>query len=181
MNLIYIYGLPASGKLTIATELSKITGYQIFHNHITRDLVHALYPDSLKEHYDLVNILRTTVFRYCSDHETNLIFTLAYHGSDRSGDDLATKEYVDSLDINKDNVYFVELIASNEKLLERVSNESRRHHRKLVDREVLESILNTTDHYSVPYDNILKIDTTKCNAVDSAKLIANHFNLVTND
>lgn len=178
MNLIYIYGLPASGKLTVATELSKITGYRIFHNHVTRDLVHDLYPDNLKEHFDLVNILRTEVFKYCSDHDTNLIFTLAYHGSDHSEDDSVTKGYIDSLDIDKDNLFFVELQASNEELLERVLNESRKQHHKLVDREILESILNTSDQYSVPYDNILKIDTTKSDATNSAKLIAEHFNLI---
>jgi len=178
MNLIYIYGLPASGKLTVATELSKITGYQIFHNHITRDLVHTLYPDNLKDHYDLVDTLRTEVFKYCSDHETNIIFTIAYHGSDHLEDNLATKRYVDSLDISKDNVFFVELQASNTELLERVSNESRKQHRKLVDREIMKSILDKSNSYSVPYDNILKIDTTDINAIDSAKLIAKQFKLI---
>jgi len=179
MNLIYIYGLPASGKLTVATELSKITGYRIFHNHITRDLVHTLYSDDLKSHYDLVDNLRTEVFRYCSDHETNIIFTIAYHGSDHLEDNLATKKYVDSLDINKDNVYFVKLQASNAKLIERVSNESRKQHCKLVDREIMKSILDESDDYSVPYDNILNIDTTDISAINSAKLIAKHFQLTT--
>ena len=48
MNLVFIYGPPAVGKLTVAKELSLITGYPLFHNHLTRDLVHELFPIALK-------------------------------------------------------------------------------------------------------------------------------------
>lgn len=36
MRLIFIYGLPATGKLTVAQELAKRTGYKLFHNHLKR-------------------------------------------------------------------------------------------------------------------------------------------------
>ena len=45
-----------------ANELAKITGFPVFHNHLTRDIVHELYPHTLGEHYDLVHDLRLTVF-----------------------------------------------------------------------------------------------------------------------
>ena len=32
MKLVFIYGLPGVGKLTVAKELSIITGYKLFHN-----------------------------------------------------------------------------------------------------------------------------------------------------
>jgi hypothetical protein len=34
-TLVYIYGPPASGKLTIAGRLSELTGIPLFHNHLT--------------------------------------------------------------------------------------------------------------------------------------------------
>jgi hypothetical protein len=43
MNLVVIYGPPASGKLTVAQELSAITGYKLFHNHLTVNAVAALF------------------------------------------------------------------------------------------------------------------------------------------
>lgn len=143
-------------------------------------MVKQIYPDSLKVHYDLVNNLRCEVFRYCSKHETNLIFTIAFHGSDHSESDFVTKQYVDSLDARKDNVFFVELQASNEELFERVSNESRKQHHKLKDRDIMKTIIDESEPYSVPYDNILKIDTAIYSANESAKLIAKHFYLTVN-
>ena len=47
MQLIFIYGLPASGKLTVAEELAELTGYPVFHYHVTRDLVQRIYPGEL--------------------------------------------------------------------------------------------------------------------------------------
>jgi len=43
MKLIFIYGPPAVGKLTVAQELAKITGYKIFHNHLTIDLLEPIF------------------------------------------------------------------------------------------------------------------------------------------
>ena len=40
-TLVYIYGPPASGKLTVATRLSALTGMPLFHNHLT---VNAVTP-----------------------------------------------------------------------------------------------------------------------------------------
>ncbi len=34
MKLVFIYGPPASGKLTVARELAALTGYKLFHNHL---------------------------------------------------------------------------------------------------------------------------------------------------
>jgi hypothetical protein len=35
MDFVFIHGLAAAGKLTIACELSHMTGFQLFHNHLT--------------------------------------------------------------------------------------------------------------------------------------------------
>ncbi len=39
MRLIVLYGMPAMGKLTVAKELQKLCGYELFHNHLTVDLL----------------------------------------------------------------------------------------------------------------------------------------------
>ena len=43
MNLIFLYGMPGVGKLTVARELSNLTGFKVFHNHLTVDLVTSLF------------------------------------------------------------------------------------------------------------------------------------------
>jgi len=35
MKLVFIYGPPAVGKLTVANALAKVTGFKVFHNHLT--------------------------------------------------------------------------------------------------------------------------------------------------
>ncbi len=43
MKLIFLHGMPGVGKLTVATELAKLTGFKLFHNHLTVDLVTSLF------------------------------------------------------------------------------------------------------------------------------------------
>jgi hypothetical protein len=38
-TLLYTYGPPASGKLTVATALAELTGFSLFHNHLSVDAV----------------------------------------------------------------------------------------------------------------------------------------------
>jgi hypothetical protein len=45
MNLLYLYGPPATGKLTVAKDVSALTGYHLFHNHLTLDLAREILPD----------------------------------------------------------------------------------------------------------------------------------------
>ena len=42
MKLIVIYGPPAAGKLTVSKELSRITGYKVFHNHLAIDFIESV-------------------------------------------------------------------------------------------------------------------------------------------
>ncbi|MBD0327065.1 MAG: AAA family ATPase, partial [Pyrinomonadaceae bacterium] len=43
MKLIFLHGLPGVGKLTVARELAKLTGFKVFHNHLAVDLVESLF------------------------------------------------------------------------------------------------------------------------------------------
>lgn len=43
MELIFIYGPAVVGKLTIGRELAKLTGFRLFHNHLTVDAIMAVF------------------------------------------------------------------------------------------------------------------------------------------
>jgi tRNA uridine 5-carbamoylmethylation protein Kti12 len=43
MQLIFLHGLPGVGKLTVARELAKLTGFNVFHNHLAVDLVESIF------------------------------------------------------------------------------------------------------------------------------------------
>lgn len=178
MNLVLIYGPPAAGKLTIATELANITGYTLFHNHLTRDLIHNLYPNEIKHdinrHHGLVGKLRCEIFKYCSEQETNLIFTFVYESPKKDG---MIKDIIGSINKKKDRIMFVELVAPREILLGRVANESRNKYHKLIDKELYDSFLKTRNYASLPYEKILTIDTSKNNPAQSANQIIEYFKI----
>ena len=174
MVLIFIYGPPASGKLTIAQELSKITGIPVFHNHLTRDLVQSIYPDTLDENYTLVNTLRNNVFEYCTQHGTDLIFTFVYSGHD---DDESVQRKVNAVRSNGGQVLFVQLNASREHLLERVDAKSRKLHNKLTDRTILNSLLNDLSDAPIPNEMIFNIDTATVQPAEAGKLIVDYYKL----
>lgn len=178
MKLIFIYGPPASGKLTIAEQLSKLTGTPLFHNHLTRDLVKDIYKDELKTHYGLVEKLRLDVFEYCAQNDTDLIFTYVYGGI---GDDEENiiKSHIKAVESHGGKVEFVELTANNEDLLSRVNNESRHSHQKLLDPKQLQDFLETKRQISISFANAYKIDTSHTSPEEAARLIANEFGLHT--
>ena len=46
MQLVFIHGAPAVGKLTVARELAALTGFRLFHNHLTVDLAGSVFSAS---------------------------------------------------------------------------------------------------------------------------------------
>ena len=53
MKLIALYGPPGVGKLTIARVLAKTTGYKVLHNHLTIELLCALFDWGSKPYNEL--------------------------------------------------------------------------------------------------------------------------------
>ncbi len=168
MKLIFLYGPPASGKLTIAEILSERTGIPLFHNHLSRDLVKDIYGDKLRQNYELVDRIRFDVLDYCSKNQTDLIFTYVYEGSD---DDENVRQFIDIIEKNNGEVVFVELTAKKEDLISRVDNESRMIFKKLTDPGVMEKITQDMSVYSIPFVSSLKINTSQLSPNDSVNTI----------
>lgn len=168
MKLIFLYGPPASGKLTVAEMLSERLGMPLFHNHLSRDLVKDIYGDKIGENYELVDRIRFDVLDYCSKNQTDLIFTYVYEGSD---DDENVRQFVSIVEKNRGKVVFVELTANKEDLIDRVNNESRKKYKKLTDPMVMEKITQDMNVYSIPFVNSLKINTSKMAPEESVAAI----------
>lgn len=174
MKLIFIYGPPAIGKLTVATELKSLTNYLIFHNHLTRDIVYEISNGNVKDNQDLVIKLRLDVFEYSALNNLNLIFTYVYEGPN---DDEDVKNTYQTITNNGGKVLFVELMASKDSLLERVQDESRKKYHKLTDEEKLASIIDNHNYTSVPFDNVLKINNDRLSPNEVANQIVDYFKL----
>lgn len=174
MKLIFIYGPPAVGKLTVAEKLSELTKVPVFHNHHSRDIVKDIYGDDLMQHYALVDKIRFDVMEYCTQNNTDLIFTYVYGGRE---DDAKVKDFQKIIESNGGQVLFVELTANKQDLVDRVSNESRKKYKKLLDKEIMTELTQNMSIFTIPYVESLKINTSSTNAVQSASIIASKLGL----
>ena len=77
MLLVFIYGSPASGKLTIARELASRTGLALFHNHLIVDAVGAVFPFGSDAFVRLREQLWLSVITEAAHESRSLIFTFA--------------------------------------------------------------------------------------------------------
>lgn len=175
MKLIFLYGPPAVGKLTVAQELAKLTSYRLFHNHLAQDLANELYPGFNKKKFDLSNAIRLAVLEYAAKNDTNLIFTYVYSGSQ---DDLRFVENVINLLSKYDSVaHFVQLTAPRSVLFDRVANDSRKSFKKIVLAEELEQRLNDYDiEGRIHVNHTLTIDTSSQKPRLSARQIVDYIN-----
>ena len=58
MRLVFIYGPPASGKLTVAAELAELTGFKLFHNHVSIQFVQSIFEFGTKTFWRLIGKYR---------------------------------------------------------------------------------------------------------------------------
>src|ERR1700722_14714607 len=77
MQLVFIYGQPASGKLTVARELAALTGLPVFHNHLIVDAVGAVFPFGSEPFVRLRESLWLRVIGEAASAGRSLIFTFA--------------------------------------------------------------------------------------------------------
>ena len=61
MKLVFLYGPPAVGKFTVAKELAALTGFKLFHNHLTVDVATSIFEHGVVLDALLVATLRQPV------------------------------------------------------------------------------------------------------------------------
>lgn len=77
MHLIFLFGQPASGKLTIAKALAARTGLALFHNHLVVDAVGAVFPFGSESFARLRERFWLDIFQEAANTGRSLIFTFA--------------------------------------------------------------------------------------------------------
>ena len=77
MRLIFLYGPPASGKLTIGRMVAHQTGLALFHNHLIVDAVAAVFPFGSTDFVQLRERFWLDTIRAAALARRSLIFTFA--------------------------------------------------------------------------------------------------------
>jgi hypothetical protein len=77
MDLVFIHGPAAVGKLTVAQALAERTGLPLFHNHLVVDAVHAVFDFGSPPFRRLREMMWLAVFDEAARAGRSLIFTFA--------------------------------------------------------------------------------------------------------
>lgn len=177
MKLVLIIGAGAVGKMSVGQELMKITNLRLFHNHMMIEPVIDIFGYFKG---DTINKLREVILDdFTKSDSEGMIFTYMW-----AFDMQSDWEYIDSVAKKFDEVYCVELIASQDTRLERNKTENRlKNKASKRDVEASNRRLLNEDKYrlvsnegEIPYKNYLRINNEKIEAKDVAKIIKDKFN-----
>lgn len=179
-RILYICGPPSVGKLTVAAEVQRLSGYKLFHNHLTVNALTPVFDFGSDPFSEVLHRVRLDVFETAARHGTNLIFTnnsVWGDGSEgRHGFEQFAATAAERVETAGGQVDFVQLTAPLETLLGRVSSESRRRLQKVVDPDRLRAKLDGHDP-SPLHPGDLVIDTAEMAPSEAAIAITKALNI----
>jgi len=130
MRLVFLFGLPGSGKLTVAKELSALTGWKLFHNHLIVDLLLAVFPFGSKEFIELREQIWLSVFAAAAASQMpGLIFTFNPENTVRQS---FIEQTLSLLSKHRARVEFVEMLCEESALENRLDTPERRAYKKML-------------------------------------------------
>ena len=123
MKLVFMLGSLAVGKMTVGQELEKITELQLFHNHLMYDLMIEHFGEDFASH--AADNLKDVIYeKYSETNNYGLIVTLAVNFDAQSEWDELNR-IADIFKEKNAEIYYVNLVASQEIRLQRNKTENR--------------------------------------------------------
>ncbi|MDQ2855137.1 MAG: AAA family ATPase [Acidobacteriota bacterium] len=171
MQLVFIHGAPAVGKLTVAGELAALTGFRLFHNHLTVDLVGSVFTFGSEPFVRLREEIWLATFREAVRHRVSLIFTF---NPESTVHERFIQDSIDVVTREGGELVFVELTCDEGELETRIENPSRGEFDKLRSVEQYRSLREAGAFQYPRIVSDLSLDTTNSSPVDVAHRIRKH-------
>lgn len=171
MKLLFLYGRPAVGKLTVARAVAARTAGRLFHNHLTVNLALSLYDFGTPRFVELREQIWNTVFsRAMADRLPLLIFTF---NPEETVPQRFIDELFDGIRADGSDVIPVELVASEHEIESRLGSESRRQDGKTLDANAYRELSGrgAFDKPVIPGCR-LKLDMGRLSPAEAAEQIA---------
>ena len=177
MKLIIIHGPPAAGKLTVSNEIAKLTGFKVFHNHLSIDFIKPVFDFGTPTFWEVIGRVRTEVIASAAREGISLIHTFCY---EFGVDDEHFQKLIAAAEDNGGQVHLVLLVCDDEERKRRIGNESRVKIGKLTDPgSINRPGKNIVLTKPLPGHETLAIDTTSTNPEVAARHIIKHYGLAT--
>ena len=185
-KFVLIIGPQAVGKMTVGQELSKLTGYKLFYNHMTIEMVRLIFDYDKEVYHKMNKLIRYEIFKeFAKSQEKGIIFTGCFDfGKDFEEEKRQTEKW---MKLFKES-YVIELEASLEERLKRNKTSNRLEYKaskrdlEWSENELLESMtkhkLNSDPGEGEKiFKNYVKINNNDLTAKEVAKIIMEKFEL----
>jgi len=176
MQLVLIHGMPAVGKLTVARELEKLTGYPVFHNQLVIDMLSPVFGFSGAGFTEMrESIWFQVMVRATRAGRPGLIFTFT---PERTVGANFIRDLIRELEGLGAKVLFVHLKCPEEVMERRMADDARFRSDKL---RSLEYYRQLRDLGAFEYPDMPEIgptiDTSKLKPNQAARTIVDHWKL----
>ena len=181
MKLLILIGDSAVGKMTVGQELTKITPFRLFHNHMMIEPVLEIFGA-----FDggVIQRLREVIFEeFAKSDHYGMIFTFMW-AFDMESDWAYIERVREIFGLPEEDVYYEELIAPQEVRLARNATDNRLKH-KASKRDIDASnarLIRDDANYrcvslpgEIPYPNYLRLENAEISAQEAARIIKEHF------
>jgi hypothetical protein len=175
MKLVFIHGAPAVGKLTVARELAKLTGFHLFHNHQTVDLVCSLFDFGSEPFVLLREQIWLAAFAEAARQHTSFIFTFA---PERTVRERFIQDAIEAIESAGGEIIFVELTCTETELERRIEDASRQEFGKLASVDQYRSLKAAGAFQFPKLPDGISLDTTRQSPAATARLISEHLALI---
>ncbi len=173
MHLVFLHGVAAAGKLTVARALAERLHYGLFHNHLVVDALTAVFPFGSPAFVELREQFWLSTFAAAARDDVSLLFTFAPEPTVAAG---FAERVVATVTGAGGRVVFVELTVGETEQERRVGLPSRHEFAKLTSVETLRRLRTGARPLERPPVD-LRIDTEQTPPSAAAERIIEHFDL----
>ena len=173
MDLVFLHGPAASGKLTVARELGSRLNFGVFHNHLVVDALTSVFQFGSQPFVELREQFWLATFEQATTAGVSMIFTFTPEPTVTPG--FAERAHA-AIEAAGGHIHFTRLTVSEQEQERRLDVPSRHEFAKLTDVAALRRLRAAQGELGLPPAD-LTIDTETMTPSEAARQVIDAFGL----